>query len=127
MSSSVPIIQPPNAGQLTSRAARYKRASRCAPSPYFLLLGFPSRLRNRPRTFCATTLPNPRSVGSVAGGAGEAEGTRSTSAVFGDVTRQAPEAVDVLGKIRPSAGARLLSRTAAPRPGPPVPLGVPGC
>ena len=49
-SSSAPIIHAMNAGQLMLSAARYTRIPRCAPIPYFLLFGLPSRLRKRPRT-----------------------------------------------------------------------------
>src|SRR3569833_4200273 len=44
---------------------------RCAPIPYFLELGLPSRFRKRPRTACTTTRPNPRSEsGEFAAGMG---------------------------------------------------------
>src|SRR5437763_6142506 len=44
--------------------------ARCAQSPYFLLLGRPSRFRNRPRAAWTTTRPKPRSYCSCGAGAG---------------------------------------------------------
>ena len=70
MRSSVPISHRVNIGHGTFSAPRKKRDVRCAPSPYFRLVGTPSWERKRPRTCCATNRPKPRSDWSPAAGGG---------------------------------------------------------